>query len=94
MLDETKYPEHAKLAKVKDKSQIVGDFIKWYKAHYEIAKYVPHDDDDYLEPVHKPLTGLLAEYFGIDEDKLADEKDLMLVEIRENINNHERSESE
>lgn len=79
------YPEHDKLALISDKSQAIGEFINWLKNRQgiEFCHYNSHEE---LEPVWKGTNQWLAEYFGIDQDKLDEEKDTMLKEIRNNIN--------
>lgn len=75
------YPEHEKLAKVKDTSQAQGEFLDWLGGQgihlmewaEEIQQYVPS---------HRGITALLAEYHGIDQDALEQEKRQMLEAIR------------
>lgn len=74
------YPEHEKLSEVKHESQAIGEFIEWATcvAGYEFAKY--HGDD--LQVALVSIEGLLAEYFGVDLDKLEAEKRAMLEVAR------------
>lgn len=77
-----KYPEHQKLKAVKDKSQAIGEFLDWlseqgiYLCKLQQEEYMPH---------YYRINGLLAEYFGIDENKLEAEKRTMLEECRTRI---------
>lgn len=76
----SKYPEHDKLAKVKDKSQAIGEFLDYgLPQGYVLAKY---DKYDRLYPIHDSIESLLAEHFGIDQDVLEDEKRQMLDKLR------------
>ena len=70
------YPEHEKLAKIKDKAQAIGDFLEWLQIEYDhcIAYWL----DDELVPSHTSITSLLALHFGIDQSVLEDEKRHML----------------
>ena len=74
------YPEHEKLAKVKDESQIIGQFLDTGLDGMVLARW----DDDYEEynPVHEPINTILDRYFGIDQDKLEAEKRQMLEQLR------------
>ena len=83
------YPEHAKLMKVTDKSQAIGEFIEF--GGYVLAIEAEEadcwldceQDHPHLKAVSKPITTVLAEYFGIDEGKVEVEKRAMLEAMRE-----------
>ena len=77
-----RYPEHAKLQAVVNESQAIGDFIA--NSGYVLAVW--NRNGRYLLPVAKPITEVLAEHFDINMDRLYDEKDLMLVQLREMAN--------
>lgn len=62
------FPEHDKLAEVKDTSQEIGSFLELM--------------DGKGITVHKDIHTLLANYFHIDMKKLEDEKHQMLDELR------------
>ena len=78
------YPEHEKLAKVSDKSQVIGEFCDWLSEQgIMFSRY----DDDYLGgnfplTVSMDIQRRLAEFFDIDRKKLEAEKRQMLDEIR------------
>lgn len=81
------YPEHDKLALIKDKSQAIGHFLDVMP--YHLCEYVEiisrHTDEpigEELQPVMKPISTILARHFGINESRLALEKHAMLAEIR------------
>lgn len=83
---EMTYPEHEKQAKIIDKSQAIGEFLDWLQneegitlAHYDDSYYQGH----VLTPVHRSIQGWLARYFGIDLNRLEDEKREMLRLQRE-----------
>ena len=68
------YTEHAKLAKISDKSQVIGAFLEWLPhGGYVLARNEP----DGIIPTWD-IQGVLAKYFGIDQDKLENEKRAML----------------
>lgn len=78
----TSYPEHDKLAAVKDDSQTIGEFIdmgRWWLC--ELVEETP-EMHEHWQPVHD-IQDVLAEYFGIDRDRLEVEKRAMLDAIRE-----------
>jgi hypothetical protein len=46
----TKYPEHAKLDKVKDKSQTIGEFLEWLSTkRREVAVWAEPKEPPYLD---------------------------------------------
>lgn len=75
------YPEHEKLHKIKDKSQIIGEFLEnGLPDRVVFAEW--NRRGDMLQPVRCNIQEWLADYFGIDRDKLEAEKQQMLEEIR------------
>ncbi len=80
----TIYMEHAKLNRVKDKSQAIGEFLDWLSEQRGIAlcKYDPAHPPYW--PIHKRTEQLLAEFFQIDLKKIEDEKRAMLASLQEN----------
>lgn len=109
------YPEHEKLAKVRDESQSIGEFLEWLSEKgIRLAAYHTHNegcvnpdwhegvndgkdwlDDDHVEkivcggrenelvPIHYDTQKLLAEFFGIDLNRLEQEKRTMLQHLSE-----------
>ena len=84
------YPEHEKLAGVKDESQAIGEFLDWLadgrkpRIVLAIDSTEPEPDESSgLWPANIPIPDLLAEYFGIDQEALSLEKDAMLLAFRE-----------
>lgn len=77
------YPEHEKVAKVKDQSQAIGAFLDagGLGEGIVLARWEGRQGD-YLDPVHLNIEKVLAKYFGIDLDKLEAEKIQMLEELR------------
>ena len=90
------YPEHEKLAAIKDQSQAIGEFIDWCTSTHgvSLAEWEPaqvrttrgHFGHRRIErrmhPTTHRLANLLAEFFGIDNQKLEAEKRAMLDEMR------------
>jgi hypothetical protein len=80
------YPEHAKLAKVSDKSQAIGEFLEWLTTEqgYTLAKW---SDTEYAEgrlySTHESTNVLLAQFFDIDLTVLEAEKRAILAHQRE-----------
>ena len=78
----SQYPEHDKLKEIQEESQIIGEFLD--NCGYTLAKWSkePHlVDYAELVPVGS-IPDILAEYFGIDQNKLEAEKRAMLDEMR------------
>ena len=79
------YPEHEKLDAVKDRSQVIGEFLDhmgelgWHLAEYVTFKGY---DEDQLVPVRQSIIQVLAKYFNVDLDRLEDEKRAMLESLR------------
>lgn len=75
-----RYPEHEKLKLVKDKSQIIGEFLhEWLPSqNLTICEFTA---DEYF-PAMRSTEQLLADFFGIDRGKLEEEKRAMLEEQR------------
>jgi hypothetical protein len=76
-------PELDKMLRVKDESQAIGEFIEWLGANgMWIGEYV---DLGYREPrgvpVSKTINGLLADFYGIDMQKIEQERRAILAEI-------------
>jgi hypothetical protein len=76
----TQYPEHEKLHAVKDKSQAIGEFLEWLGGRYVFANY--RKDSEWLRPENLNIQRELAEYFEIDLDKIEEEKQAILAEVR------------
>ena len=76
----TPYPEHDKLAKIRDKSQAIGEFVEWLAG--QGIHFGTYDDFDRFQMVRADIEGRLADYFNIDLTVLEDEKRAMLHEQR------------
>lgn len=70
------YPEHERLAVIKDQSQTIGEFLDWLQAIGIVRAVWGPDESLYHD--HHNIRDLLAEYFEIDQDRLEDEKRAML----------------
>ena len=72
------YPEHDKLAKIRDKSQAIGEFLEWLQEKgIHLGRYVD-DYSTHMDTLDSQTNDLLAEYFEIDLNVLEDEKRAML----------------
>lgn len=81
MLALSKYPEHDKLQKVQVESQAIGEFHDWMNEQgYNICEL--EGEHDRFIPIHRRIDDLMAEFFGIDRDKVEEEKRQMLDEMR------------
>jgi nucleoside-specific outer membrane channel protein Tsx len=65
-------------------SETVGDFYNWLdEKGYVLARWeVDGNENDYLGFVHINPQQLLAEFFGIDLDKIESERRAILEELR------------
>lgn len=87
----TEYPEHEKLKKVSELSNEIGTFLDWMRGEdVSFCEYVEGHEDDFGDwmpsgfyPLRKSIEQWLADYFEIDLNKIADEKDQMIAELRE-----------
>jgi hypothetical protein len=77
------YPEHEKLGKIKDQSQAVGEFLEWASSGIRDYRICEFDRSlDRWFPIMISTEKLLAEFFGINLDRLEKEKLAMLDELR------------
>ena len=74
------YPEHDKLTAVADQTQAIGEFFEWLEGKgIFLARY--SEGSNYPRNVHG-FRDLLAEWAGIDQNKLEAEKRQMLAASR------------
>ena len=86
MTEESKYPECDKIVAVHDQSQKLGEFLDWLREQgWELCEIW----DDGWYPIHKPAEQLLAEFFGIDLNKVEAERRALLEAIIEKQKNKE-----
>lgn len=86
-------PELDKLGKVAPTSQKIGEFVDWLRAEKGILlanwptgaeRNMYGEKMDYLAPVNIPIERLLAEFFGIDLNKVEEERRGVLDYLRKN----------
>lgn len=80
-----RYPEHEKLRAIADRSQVCGEFLDWlqHEKGYRLTERVKLNDRTRGDvEVMRSTEDLLGEFFCIDRDKLAAEKDLMVERMR------------
>ena len=73
---EEKYPECEKLSAVSDQSQVIGEFIDWLGETH--AAEIGVWRKDHMVPIGIRMEQLLAEFFGIDLEKVEEERRAML----------------
>jgi hypothetical protein len=80
-MTQTEYPEHTKLRAVKEQCQTAGEFHEWLTIEkgYLIIKLGEGLTDWEQAP---GIFELLAEWQGIDQDRLEAEKRMMLDDLR------------
>lgn len=89
------YPEHEKLKLVSEKSQACGEFLEWLNSTCglvlcrETSEVERDEMEEYGEgvresyaPARITTNNLLAEFYGINQQKLEKEKEAMLAELR------------
>lgn len=78
----SEYPECEKLKAASPKSQAIGEFLDWLEAEkgVQLARYP--EDSERLVPFSFSTERLLAEFFGIDLDKVEDERRAMLSSLQ------------
>lgn len=77
------YPEHEKLAAIKDRSEAIGAFLD--NSGYTLCEWLPPTDgnpEGGYSPVRGGIQQILAHYFKIDLEVLEQEKRAMLEEAR------------
>lgn len=82
----TTYPEHEKMAAVKDRSQAIGEFIEWLNGQgIVMAQYQPVEgySNHVLLPTAERIETVLARYFAIDLRAIEAEKQAMIEAMRE-----------
>lgn len=76
------YPECEKAALIRDKSQVCGEFLEWLQGEgFVIAKW-QRGQQDTLRAASLNMEKTLADFFGIDLDKIETEKRAMLEDMR------------
>jgi hypothetical protein len=75
----SQWPEHEKLAAVKDQTQTIHDFLEWCGSRGIQLCQMERDE---FWPVYDQ-NDLLAAWAGIDPEEIAAEKQQMLDELRE-----------
>lgn len=83
---EEQYPEHTRLHAVKDKAQVVGEFIEWmHEQGVVFCQFSEHGTqhfESHEQLYNRPIEEIVARFFEIDRDKLEQEKRAMLEDLR------------
>jgi hypothetical protein len=94
MTTKNKYPECEKLLVISEKSQELGYFLEWLTNRYtlcqsreSVKEYIPETDETFYTPegyypIRLPIQAILADYFNIDMNKVEEEKNQILKELR------------
>jgi hypothetical protein len=79
------YPMHEKLAQVQEKSQAIGEFLEFLNISkkFWLCQVGGEEGNHYFFPASYDEQRLIGEFFGIDIDKLEEEKKSMLKTLRE-----------
>ena len=83
---DNKYPECDKMLAVKDKSQVIGEFLEWLQCvkEIELCQLIDGEEEMEYSPIYFSNEELLAEFFNIDLDKVEKEKLCILDELNRN----------
>lgn len=73
----SQYPEHEKLHEIADESYAIGAFLD--TCGYTLCE----SDGNRFRPTMKTIQTILAEYFDIDQNRLEQEKQRMLQDMRD-----------
>lgn len=76
------YPEHEKLAKIKDESQVIGEFLDWCADEKGILLSRKIKGRELSREIVSSIPDLLAEFFAIDLEKIEEEKRQMIAKLR------------
>jgi len=77
------HPELDKMMAIKDKSQVLGEFLDWLDSETEYCIATRCRDMDCLVRAHVSIEQLLADFFGIDLNKVEEEKRAILDGLRD-----------
>jgi hypothetical protein len=76
------YPECEKLAKVSETSQKIGEFLEWLNEQGFTICRLGEDNSDLFYPDYTSINQRLADFFGIDLNKVEAERRQMLETLR------------
>lgn len=77
------YPEHQKMKAVKERSQAIGEFLDWAQSEgLYLARYDERFHDETLRAISEPFEHILARHFNIDLNKIEEEKQAMIEQLR------------
>ncbi len=98
MTEPVSTPELDKLSKIKDKSQLIGEFLDWLRStkHYEIAEWLyPNEGEEPIDSEaekrlyparhgnHGLIEELLADFFQLNLKQIDAEKEAIYQQIKE-----------
>jgi hypothetical protein len=76
--------EHEKMAKIKDNAQVIGEFLEWLNDKgITLCRLGDPYGQFFPDGVH--IEDRLAEYYGIDLNKIEKEKRAMLEDMRQKV---------
>lgn len=81
-MEEPKTPELERLSVVAAESNKIGEFLDWLE-HKKGIVYATYNEDDELQSAYIDKNKKLAEFFGIDLDKVESERRALLDYVRE-----------
>lgn len=82
MSNQEKYPECRKISAVREKSQAIGEFLKWLQETKGVILCQYSVREEYFFPMYLNTLDLLYEFFEIDKNKAEAEREDMLKELQ------------
>jgi len=86
----SEFPECEKMSAIRDKSQVIGEFIEWMKQERGLTICSCSACGNYYVPTATTIEQLLLKFFDIDQDKVETERRSMLNSMRETDQQNER----
>ena len=79
------YPEHEKLQQRKDEHQSICEFLEWLENNGHIIQHYQKEHrcewTDNKLPIRSKPAKLIADFFGINQQAFAEEKDKMIKSL-------------
>lgn len=79
---ENQYPECEKMAAIRDKSQVIGEFLEWAEETQDFCMCMYSGYGHEYIPINMTKEILLAKFFNIDLNKVEKERRQILDRIR------------
>ncbi len=91
MKEQTSYPEHEKLKKVKEISQKLGELLDYGFRKQGLCLCEVGDDNEFC-PTYKSVNEILSKFYDIDLVKIEEEKNHMWEQIRQSTSKQDSTQ--